>query len=343
MSSIQTVEPTVRGRALPDIPVHTLLPLDRYDRIMVSLSGGKDSIACVLHLIELGYRHKIELWHQSVDGDHKTAEPFMDWPITPGYCHAFALALGLPLRYQWKQGGFQREMARENQPTAPTAVQLSDGRTRTVGGAGRPGTRLKFPQVSADLKVRWCSAYLKIDVAAKGVTNDPRFDGGSFLYVTGERREESPARAKYRQTEPHRTSGQRRRVDHWRPVIDWPEAEVWAILERHRINPHPCYRLGWGRCSCLACIFGNDDQWASVRDLAPGQFAAIAACEQRFGVTIHRRRSVVERADAGVSYVTDKPESLKRLAMQSRYPLDDLFVADWKLPAGAFRQDGGPS
>jgi hypothetical protein len=34
------------------------------------------------------------------------------------------------------------------------------------------GTRLKFPQVSADLNVRWCSAYLKIDVMARVLSPD---------------------------------------------------------------------------------------------------------------------------------------------------------------------------
>lgn len=39
----------------------------RYDAILVAFSGGKDSLACLLHLLDLGVdRSKIELWHHDV-------------------------------------------------------------------------------------------------------------------------------------------------------------------------------------------------------------------------------------------------------------------------------------
>ena len=55
-----------------------------YDRVLVAFSGGKDSLACVLHLLDRGGApEKIELHHHDVDGGGRT---FMDWSITPGYC-----------------------------------------------------------------------------------------------------------------------------------------------------------------------------------------------------------------------------------------------------------------
>jgi 3'-phosphoadenosine 5'-phosphosulfate sulfotransferase (PAPS reductase)/FAD synthetase len=64
-----------------------------------------------------------------------------------------------------------------------------------------------FPQVSADLSVRWCSAYLKIDVAALSISNDPWFKGSrKVLYLSGERRQESSARSRYAEMEQHRTA-----------------------------------------------------------------------------------------------------------------------------------------
>lgn len=42
--------------------------LDSYSRIIVAFSGGKDSVACVLHLLDLGMRDQLELWHHDVDG-----------------------------------------------------------------------------------------------------------------------------------------------------------------------------------------------------------------------------------------------------------------------------------
>ncbi|GEP97674.1 hypothetical protein CCY01nite_39340 [Chitinophaga cymbidii] len=40
-----------------------------YDYYLIMFSGGKDSTACLLHLLDLGIpKHRIELWHQLMDG-----------------------------------------------------------------------------------------------------------------------------------------------------------------------------------------------------------------------------------------------------------------------------------
>jgi tRNA(Ile)-lysidine synthase TilS/MesJ len=97
--------------------------LNSYDVIVVAFSGGKDSIACVLHLLELGVpRERIELWHHDVDG--REGSSLMDWPVTRDYCRAFAAAFGLPIFFSWKVGGFEREMCRDNARTAPTGSRL---------------------------------------------------------------------------------------------------------------------------------------------------------------------------------------------------------------------------
>ena len=123
--------------------------LTSYDTIIVACSGGKDSIACLLTLLDAGIpRERIELYHHDVDGQ---GPPFMDWPSTTAYCRAVARELDVPLYLSWKQGGFLREMLRNNAPTAPIHFQTPEGRVGSVGGSGPPGTRLRFPQVSANL------------------------------------------------------------------------------------------------------------------------------------------------------------------------------------------------
>ncbi len=43
--------------------------LASYDHVIVAFSGGKDSLACLLHLLDLGVpRERIGLWHHDVDG-----------------------------------------------------------------------------------------------------------------------------------------------------------------------------------------------------------------------------------------------------------------------------------
>jgi 3'-phosphoadenosine 5'-phosphosulfate sulfotransferase (PAPS reductase)/FAD synthetase len=329
----------------PRASTRQLLPLDEYDRIIVSFSGGKDSLAMVLHLLELGVpAGKIQLWHQCVDGNPLDDPDFADWPCTYSYVEAVAAQLDVEVFYQWREGGFYAELVKENARTREVRFDMQDG--ESVGRAGgvksKIGTRKMFPQKTGDLAVRWCSAVLKIDVFALAFNNDPGLRGGPYLVCTGERREESAGRALYRASEPHRCDSNGRRVDAWRPVIDWPEMGVWKIIQRHGMRAHPAYYLGFPRVSCATCIFGNGDQWASLRQVWPEAFERIAELEDRFGVTITQGKTVRQMADAGQVYPQCHNKGLVAEAVQKIYPWS-ARVCPWELPAGAFKKGGGPT
>lgn len=316
-----------------------------YDRILVAFSGGKDSLACLLHLFDLGAApDRIELHHHDVDG----GQPFMDWPCTSAYCAALAAHLGVPLYRSWREGGFRRELDRRASATAPVVFETPSGHFGRRGGHGPPGTRGRFPQLSADLRVRWCSSALKIEVLAAAIRGQPRFDQGRTLVVTGERAQESPARARYATFEPHRTAtrGGRsppRRVDHWRPLHDWNEAQVWSRIEQARLRAHPAYRLGWSRLSCMSCIFLSADAWATLAAIAPENFATLVAIEAASPATL--RRGVDLRTLAARGRVFDsvrRDPGLVTAALDASWP-ESVLLDPWRLPAGAFRQGGGPS
>ncbi len=327
--------------------------LQSYDYYVVAFSGGKDSLACLLTLLEAGVpMSKIELMHHDVDG--REGSNLMDWPCTRDYCRKVAEAFGLPIYFSWKVGGFEREMLRDGTPTAPTKFEtpvapfVYGNPTTTVesGGRGPAGTRLKFPQVSADLSVRWCSAYVKIDVGSTALRNQARFDRARTLFITGERAEESAARAKYKVFEPHRadrrTGRDKRHVDQWRPVHAMTEREVWKLLERFSINPHPAYRLGWGRVSCMKCIFGSANQWASAYEIDPVGVRRIAEYERQFGVTIKRKLTVMNSVDAGKAYDMD-PVDVKAAMSETFDEPIILGEGTWELPKGAFGESCGPT
>ncbi|KKL75793.1 hypothetical protein LCGC14_2051370 [marine sediment metagenome] len=317
--------------------------LANYDKIVVYFSGGKDSLACLLHLFEQGVpAEKIELWHHEIDG--REGSTLMDWPITPDYCRKVAEAFNIPIFFSWKVNGFEGEMMRENALTFPTRFETPEGEVRQIGGTrGNANTRLKFPQVSANLSVRWCSAYLKIDVAAATLRNQKRFNNSRTLTISGERAEESAARANYKEFESDRTDNRdgrnARHVDRWRPIHKWAEAEVWAIIERWKVNPHPAYHLGWGRVSCQFCIFGSDAQWASCKAISPKRFEEIEVYEGLFETTIHRTKSVEQRAIDGQAYEMSQAD----IAIANSISYDQpVIVENWTLPAGAFGESCGP-
>jgi 3'-phosphoadenosine 5'-phosphosulfate sulfotransferase (PAPS reductase)/FAD synthetase len=323
------------------------ISLKTYDTVIVALSGGKDSVACLLALLEAGIpASRIELHHHAVDGEGSS---FMDWPSTTAYCRTIAGAFDLPLYLSWRSGGFEREMLRNATPTAPVIFETPDGGQGSAGGNGPLGTRRKFPQVTANLQQRYCSSALKIDVLAALIRSQERFTGRRTLVVTGERAEESRARANYATFEPHRTdtrNGTRRprHVDHWRPVHHLREGDIWTLLQRHGILPAPAYRLGWSRFSCLSCIFGGPDQWATLRLIAPAWFQRIAAYEAQFGCTIHRNRNINELADRGRPYEAALAQpGLVRQALSTKWsePIR-IEPKTWRLPAGAFGNSRGP-
>jgi 3'-phosphoadenosine 5'-phosphosulfate sulfotransferase (PAPS reductase)/FAD synthetase len=332
----------------------TILPLDKYDAIIVSFSGGKDSLACVLHLLDIGApRDRIELWHQAVDGEPgKPKNRFMDWPVTEEYCRAVADHLGLPLYFQWKVDGYEGELLRDKALTKPGRFQMPDGTVGEAGGEeGKLTTRRMFPQQSGDLSVRWCSSYVKIDVAKKALSNDPRFKkkGTKILMITGERREESSGRALYAEAVEHSSTSRSRRVDQWRMIIDWPEKKVWEIIKRHLIRPHPAYYAGFSRVSCLPCIFGNEDQWATILEIAPAMFRKIAKYEKEFGANIDRgeKLPITERAQIGESYTVkggEDAEAHAYVGMQDKFLLNIAIPkGTWELPRGAYGHSGGPT
>lgn len=321
-----------------------------YDAILIAFSGGKDSLACLLHLLSLGApRARMELWHHEVDG--REGGRFIDWPCTADYVRKVAAAFEIPVFFSWKVGGFEREMLRCDTPTAPTAFETPAGEVRYLGGQGEPGTREQYPQVSQDLTVRWCSSYLKIDVAAAALRNQARFDEARVLFVTGERAEESAGRARYARFEPHRTDlarpsskragGGSRWVDHWRPVLPWSTEDVWAIIRRYGVNPHPAYRLGFGRVSCAGCIFGNAAQFRSFQQVLPQQFEKMATYEARFGKTVKRTSTLRVLAARGEPY----PMAVGDIEAARSETFDEpvLLGERWVLPRGAFGDACGPT
>ena len=169
-----------------------MFPLEEYEKIIVLFSGGKDSLACVLDLLERGVpRERIELWHHDIDGGHPDRK--MDWPVTQAYVRAVSEYLGLVLRTSWRVNGFWGEVYRMGaswpiQYTEPDSgivreCKLSEKQIRSAqlreavlssveqAELEQMGRRMKFPAKSGNLATRWCSSILKIMVADSVIRN----------------------------------------------------------------------------------------------------------------------------------------------------------------------------
>ncbi len=311
-----------------------------YDQIIISYSGGKDSSACALLMKEYNIPvEKVWLWHQAIDGREDTHVPFFDWPSTEGYTKSFSDHMKMKLDFQWRSWGFQGEMFRKNRKSHGVNFTCNGNTIHLKTKGGKNSTRLKWPAKTADLRTRWCSAYLKIDVAARALTNHPDLKGKRILFITGERREESYSRKKYKEAELHRSNSKKRLVHHWRPVIDWTEKEIWDISERNKIIPHPAYFLGFPRLSCRSCIFYSKDHWKTLNQVDPSAIIMIDYFENETGFTLDNKFSIYELVKMGKSLL--KPDNLQYIEKATTKFNLEITTENWNLPTGAFGSGGG--
>ena len=210
------------------------------------------------------------------------------------------------------------------------------------------GKRHKFPAKGGTHQGRWCSGNLKAAVQDSVTSNlDKTKSDVKVLVISGERRGESAGRSKYNEMEIHRTNAEKkahRIVHQWRPVIDYSERDVWEVLKRHRVNPHPCYRAGWNSCSCAACIFSTPTLFAGFKELYPEEFEQLKQDEQILGFTLDNKCDLEAFISGAQSCVYwDDKEAIHSL-VTGEFTVDDVYVkGDWMYPAGAFHgAEGGP-
>ena len=299
-------------------------------------------MACLLYLLEQGIKpSQIELWHHLVDGQDST---LFDWPCTESYCRAVSEALDIPIYMSWRVGGFEGELLKQESRTQAICFETPAGLSQVGGTRGKISTRRRYPQQSASLMTRWCSGCLKIDVSRAALCNQSRFEHNRTLFLSGERAEESAARSGYEVFEPHesdlRSSKKCRHIDRYRPVHCWSEKQIWRIIQRWGINPHPAYQLGFSRCSCRACIFNQDEAWATLALLDSEGTERHCQLEDEFGWRIDRKgrslRERIARAKPFPASVGAEAQSIIDRALSFEVWNQPIKLGSlWRLPAGA--------
>tara|TARA_Y100001963_G_scaffold125234_1_gene176688 strand:+ start:286 stop:1206 length:921 start_codon:yes stop_codon:yes gene_type:complete len=199
------------------------------EKHVVSLSGGKDSVAAALHLFEMGVGHD---------------RVFMDtgWEHPSLYAHLDYLEneLGPITRLQPEvpaiPAGYEE---RVYEIEAAMGVAFS-AFVRLVVAKGMFPSRLR----------RFCTQQLKIYPFLKWVDALDE----DIVNVVGIRHEESAARARMPERELMRGA---EHIEVWRPLIRWTEQDVIDIHARHGVRPCPLYLAGSRRVGCWPCIQSN--------------------------------------------------------------------------------------
>ena len=114
-------------------------------------------------------------------------------------------------------------------------------------------------------------------------------------------------------------------------------------MEKYRIRPHPCYFMGFSRCSCKFCVFGNQHQFASAACVSRHGFDKLVAFEKEFGVSLKRDTDLPSLVAKGKPYGAITRQ-LADLATNFEYDMPVILRKDeaWQIPAGAFSKCGSP-
>lgn len=254
---------------------------------------------------------------------------------------------GYRMKFPAKTGDLSRRWC-----SAYLKIMVADSVMSNLSSLGKlaemGGKRLKFPAKGGTHQGRWCSGSLKASVQDSVTSNlDKTRENIKILVVSGERRGESAGRAKYNEMEIHRTNAEKkahRTVHQWRPVIDYSEKDVWEVLKRHKVNPHPCYRAGWNRCSCAMCIFSTPKLFAGIKELYPEDYALLCQDEKILGFTLDNKCDLDTFVGDAKSCVYHGDAQAIHSLLTGEYTVDDVYVkGKWIYPAGAFHgAEGGP-
>lgn len=230
-----------------DDSVHALLA--RGAAVAIGVSGGKDSQACAIavnrYLDAVGHTGPRALVHSDLG--------MVEWTASLPGCIELAEKLGLELIVTSRPAGGLME--RWESRWASSVRRYVNLETVT----------LVLPWSTPSM--RFCTSELKTHVITAELRR--RFKGMPIINVTGQRREESAARAKLTVSSADLANSRPGAPFlNWRPILDWKLADVFAAIESAGLQPHEAYRIyGSSRVSCRFCIMSSiPDMKAAASD-----------------------------------------------------------------------------
>ena len=201
--------------------------LTRYDHIVLSVSGGKDSHAMLFYVLEMAEKQGVKNRMKAV-----YADTGMEWHNAEKHVKKICKIANVPLKIvRPKIGLIERmEIKVKNCPT------------------------VKFPSP----RCRYCTAKQKCDPIDSYI----RSFQGKILQITGERRDESRSRSKlpdYGINNRLCLKNGKRIVEGWRPMLEFETEDVFSVISGSGAPPHQCYEMGSSRLGCAGCIFSSDN------------------------------------------------------------------------------------
>ena len=207
--------------------------------LVANVSGGKDSTAMILHLMELNLN--FEAVFCDTGWEHEQTYEYLD------YLEKFVLKQ--PIKRLRNEKYFKTDTRGGYEELVLNKIFFPSNVIRTCT------LELKVaPQLEYMDEVR--AKYKKKPISAVGI-----------------RKEESQARSKLGPFEEKDES------TIWRPLIEWTVDEVIAIHKRFNVAPNPLYTRGFSRVGCFPCIFARKSEIKHAFQESPERFERIRQLE----------------------------------------------------------------
>ena len=237
-------------------------------KVIVSMSGGKDSTATALLAIERG-----------VDPMLAFADTGHEHPTTYEYVDYLEQKLGIKIERCKADFTKDIERKREVVQTKWRKDGISEDKIKralaVLHPTGNPFLDMclwkgRFPSTMA----RFCTEFLKIHPFNRQVLFPAIEKYGKVESWVGVRADESAARAKLPEREMDDTG-----AEIVRPILSWTVEDVFAMHKKHGVDPNPLYTKGMGRVGCMPCVNCNKAELHQISMRFPEEIERVAEWE----------------------------------------------------------------
>ncbi|OCA54228.1 Thioredoxin-dependent 5'-adenylylsulfate reductase [Photorhabdus namnaonensis] len=132
----------------------------------------------------------------------------------------------------------------------------------------------RFPST----KARFCTFELKHKPISEQIIKPLLSEFDEVISWQGVRAQESPARAGLPvwESDIDDTAG----LSVYRPILSWTHEHVFALAKKHSIKPNPLYQQGCSRVGCMPCIHARKSELAEIFVRFPDEIARVARWER---------------------------------------------------------------